>query len=618
MKQKQKRRLARRGATALVFVLLLLGRLTASALEIPPVVSSTSDSLKVHARYLASDELAGRGVGTPGIKLARDYIAREFARYGLRPGGDNGTYLQSFDVTTGVKVAQPTFLSLNGERPLELNAAWVPLGLSKSGKAEGELVFAGYGITAKEYGYDDYEGVDANGKIVLVLRYEPVPKSAKSPFRKAPQFSSYATLRSKANNAREHGATGMILVDLNHTGAEQSELISTGRSLSRGSNSLIAAQVKRRVLEPWLEERGISLAALKEKIDGAERPASVALPNAKVTLAVTLEEFRERAENIVGFIPGSDPRLKNQHIVIGAHYDHLGFGHYGSSDASSQGKVHYGADDNASGTAVLLSIAEQLAITAPKPARAVVFVAFSGEELGLNGSRHYTNQPVLPLSSAIAMINLDMVGRLRDNRLTVFGTRSAREISAIFAVEAGKLGLEIRESDGIGRSDNMSFYNKKVPAVHFFTGTHADYHRPSDTWDKLNYEGMNRISALVLAIAGRFANTPAAFQFVALPSRPPGRDAGAGLVSRTYLGSIPDYDGGNDGVRLAGVSPGSPAAVAGLREGDVITHFAGASIENIEDLMGQLSTRKPGDEVEIVILRAGLARTLRATLAARD
>ena len=192
MRRKQKRSLGRARVTALVFVLLFLGRPSASALEIPQVVASAWDSLKVHARYLASDELTGRGVDTPGIKLARDYIAREFARYGLRPGGDNATYLQSFDVATGVKVAQPTLLSLNGETPLELNAAWVPLGLSKSGKAEGELVFAGYGVTAKEYGYDDYEGLDANGKIVLVLRYEPVPKSDKSPFRKAPQFSSYA------------------------------------------------------------------------------------------------------------------------------------------------------------------------------------------------------------------------------------------------------------------------------------------------------------------------------------------------------------------------------------------------------------------------------------------
>ncbi len=237
---------------------------------------------------------------------------------------------------------------------------------------------------------------------------------------------------------------------------------------------------------------------------------------------------------------------------------------------------------------------QQLATADPKPARAVVLVAFSGEELGLYGSRHYTDQPALPIAPPRAMINLDMVGRLRDNRVTVFGTRSAKEISAIVSEEAGNLGLAVSESDGIGRSDNMSFYNKKVPALHFFTGTHGDYHRPSDTWDKLNYEGMSRIGALVLAVTGRFANTPQPFQFVALASRPRGRETAEGAGLRSYLGSIPDYEGANDGVKLAGVSPGSPAALAGLQGGDVITEFAGARIQNIEDLMEQLSTKTAG------------------------
>jgi hypothetical protein len=618
MNQTAQRVFRHTSVTFLIFGVLVSAWFSAAALESSRPALGESGALKSHVRYLASEELTGRGVGTPGIKLARDYIAGEFARYGLRPGGDKGTYLQPLQVTTGVKIAQPTSLSIRGETPLELHTAWTPLGLSKSGTAEGELVFAGYGITAKEYGYDDYDGIDVKGKIVLVLRYEPVPKNDKSPFGKSPRFSTYAALRSKANNARDHGATGMILVDLNQTGAERSELISTRRSLSGGGNGVVAAQVKRSVIEPWLEARGISLTALKEKIDGAERPASMVLANITVALTVTLEQFREQAENVVAFVPGSDPRLKSEHIVIGAHYDHLGYGHYGSSDTHSEGKIHYGADDNASGTAVLLRVAEQLATAEPGPRRSIVFVAFSGEELGLHGSRHYANQAAFPLSGAKVMINLDMVGRLRDDRLTVFGTRSAKEISPIVAEEARKLGLEVRESDGIGRSDNMSFYNKKVPALHFFTGTHADYHRPSDTWEKLNYDGMSRVSALVLAVARRFASTSERMEFVALPSRPPGPGMGDGTPVRTYLGSIPDYDGGNDGVRLAGVSPGSPAALAGLREGDVIKQFAGVKIENIEDLMAQLGSKKPGDEVEIVVLRASRPHTTKVTLAVRN
>jgi hypothetical protein len=618
MRQGRNPRFPRSAFSALLLPLLFFGWLSAAVSEAPSGGDLTKHELAAHARYLASDELTGRGVGTPGIELARDYIAREFARYGLQPGGDNSGYLQTFEVTTGVKVAEPSFLRLHGYKTPPLHSDWIPLGLSQSGRAEGELVFAGYGISAKDYGYDDYHGIDVRGKIVLVLRYEPVPKNPNSPFRKAPQFSRHATLRSKASNAREHGARAMLLVDLNQSAGRDEELIPPSHSLARSDASLIAAQVKRSAIEPWLEQRGISLAALKEKIDGSERPASIALPELKVSLAVTLHEIRGRADNVVGYLPGSDRHVEPEHIVIGAHFDHLGLGSYGAVETRSRGKIHHGADDNASGTAVLLSVARQLASAQKRPARSVVFVAFSAEELGLHGSRHYTTRPALPIESAVAMINLDMVGRLRENRLTAFGSRSASALSGVISEQAAKLALEIRESDAIGRSDNLSFYNKKVPAVHFFTGMHSDYHRPTDTWDKLNYDGMSRIGALVLAVTERLANSPETPAFVALSSRPPGLRTSDGPRLRSYLGSVPEYDAANDGVKLAAVAPGSPAANAGLRPGDIITHFAGARIESIDDLMGQLNSKKPGEEVEIIVRRAERDHTVKATLTARD
>jgi Peptidase family M28/PDZ domain/PA domain len=608
------KRVFRRGkAAVLVYCLTLLASISASALEIPRAPAVATDTLRVHTRYLASDELTGRGVETAGIKLARDYIMREFTKYGLRPGGDNGSFLQSFDVTTGVKVVQPTELVAPGA-PLVLNADWTPLGLSASGNVAGELVFAGYGITDKESGYDDYDGVDAKGKIVLLLRYEPPPKDAKGPFRKAPHYSRHAMLRAKTTNARAHGAAGMILVDLDYAGDEPRELIDTSGSIWRGGKSLVAAQVKRRVVARWLESDGVSLASLKAKIDGTGRPASRPLPGSKIALTVTLQEIRDRTENVLAVLPGSDESLKKEHIIVGAHYDHLGFGHYGIIDSSAEGEIHHGADDNASGLAVLLSVAEQLSRVEPKPARTIVFAAFSGEELGLFGSRHYVNHPTLALASTKAMINLDMVGRLRDERLTIFGAHSGKDLSAIVNQEGRRLGLEIQESDAIGRSDNVSFYNKKIPTLHFFTGGHADYHRPSDTWDKLNYDGMSRISALVLATARRLADTAEAPQFVALPLRP---RTGNAPALRSYLGSIPVYDGGSDGVKLAGVSAESPAARAGLHEGDVIIRFAGIKIQNVEDLMAQLSAKNPGDEVEIVVRRGAQSVTVRAVLRVR-
>lgn len=608
----------RAGVLGLVAAIAVLFAFSAWTLEdAPSLFPSSVEVLKNHARFLASEKLNGRALDTPGIALARDYIASEFARLGLQPGGDNGTYLQRFEVATGVRVKQPASLMLDNRPALTLGQDWTPLGFSASGKVEAEVVFAGYGITAKDYGYDDYKDIDVKGKIVIVMRYEPPPKNNNSPFRKSPNYSVHAALRAKASNARDHGAAGMILVDLDHQGDAQRELISTSNSLWRGGNSLIAAQARRGPLEQWLEGHGVSLVKLREKIDREEQPASMDVSAGQATLQINLEEIRQSAENVIAILPGSDPYLKKESVVIGAHYDHIGLGHYGTRDTNTQGQVHHGADDNASGTAIVLELARRLSRSDSRPARSIVFAAFSAEELGLFGSRHYVNQPAVPLSSTKAMINLDMVGRLRDGRVTVFGTRSAEEFSGIVKTAASEIGLEISESDGIGRSDHMSFYAKKIPAMHFFTGVHADYHRPSDTWDKLNFEGMAKITELLLTTVRSIANTGAPVNFVSLPSAPLAQATNEGTLSTTYLGSIPDYSGADEGVRLAGVSAGSPAALAGLRQGDVIIQFAETKVQNLEDLMLALGSKQPGDEVEITVLRGTQPLKLKAVLRAR-
>jgi aminopeptidase YwaD len=605
---------------ATVLIGLTLGATATAALTAwtagpPAQARSAIAEIEKHAKYLASEQLTGRGVDTPGIKLARDYIAAEFARYGLKPGGEHGSYFQAFDVAVGVTVKEPSGFRLASEAPLALSKQWVPLGLSASNKVEAELVFAGYGITIKDYGYDDYAGVDVKGKIVVVLRYEPPPKNASSPFKQYPEYSLHSALRTKANNARDHGAIGMILVDMNRPRDNQ-ELLSTSSSLWRGGRSLVAAQVKRQVIEDRLAVLGISLSALKKKIDGAEKPASMPLTGLSAALQVTLEEVRERAENVVAVLPGSDASLREENIVIGAHYDHLGFGHFGARDTKAAGTIHFGADDNASGTAVLLELARRFAQLPVKPARSVVFVAFSAEELGLHGSRHFVDQ-ARSITATKVMINLDMVGRLRDDRLTVFGTRSGQNFSHIVVSIAGRLGLNVSESDDVGRSDHLSFYNRKIPVLHFFTGTHKDYHRASDTWDKLNYEGMAKVSELVMASALHIAATREPIDFVSLPSRPPRGGRADERSLNTYLGSIPEYGVNAEGVQLAGVMEGSPAAVAGLRPGDVIIRLARRNIQSIEDLTAALGAQKPGDEVEIIALRAGSRVAFKAILRAR-
>ena len=578
--------------------------------------TTAADELLTHGKFLAAPELSGRGVGTPGIATARDYIAAEFAKYGLLPGGDNNSYLQSFDVAVGVQVKEPSSLALGRESALRLHEDWLPLGLSSSAKVEAEAVFAGYGITAKDYGYDDYAGVDVRGKIVVVLRYEPPPKNNQSPFRKSPDFSTHAALRTKANNAREHGAVGMILVDMDSRSEPKAELMSLRSSLWRSGNSMVAAQIKRQVADKWFAALGFSLQDLKEKIDRDERPASLALPGAKLSLQVSLQEERERAANVVAMLPGKESQMQKDYVVIGAHYDHLGLGHYGTRDQSTAGQIHHGADDNASGTAVLLQLARRLSQIEPKPARAIVFVAFSAEELGLHGSRHFVAK--WPQSGSIkSMVNLDMVGRLREDRITVFGIRSSPPFDAIVSAGAKQLGLQTNQPDGVGPSDHLSFYNKQIPVLHFFTGSHTDYHRPSDTWDKLNYPGMAKVGDLVLGSVLAIAALPEAPAFVSLPARIPSSSTGERRVGGVYLGIIPEYSRSIDGVLLAGVAPESPAAAAGLREGDVIIQLADKKISNIEDLTDVLGAYKPADQVTIMVQRNNRTSALETTLGSR-
>lgn len=502
------------------FGVSLVFLLTGWTTKVAPPQSSPAAELSAHVRYLASDELAGRAVGTPGIGLARNYIGQELARYGLLPGGDDGTYFQAVEAVTDVTLEDGNETVIADTR-LAPGRDWTPLGFSASAKVQGELVFVGYGVTAEAYGYDDYAGMDVKGKIVVVLRYEPPPKDGRSPFRKAPRYSRHAALRAKATNARNHGAAGMILVDLASIEEGEKELIPLRRTAARSDSGLVIVQVSRRSLEKALPGTGASLKALKEKIDRDEKPASILL-GANGSLDIRLGRITAKTDNVIGILPGSDPNGNGEHIVVGAHYDHIGLGHFGTRDAGTQGRIHYGADDNASGTAVLLWAARELSRRPHPLPVTVVFVAFTGEELGLYGSRQYVTRPPRPLQSAKAMINLDMVGRLRNNRLMVAGADTAKEFHDILHRAALNLALEM--TSGVGRSDHASFYDLNVPVLHFFTGGHEDYHRPTDTWEKLNVEGMEKVGRFTLLTVEKIAGSGGPLTFLRLPSKANGRE----------------------------------------------------------------------------------------------
>jgi hypothetical protein len=319
--------------------------------------------------------------------------------------------------------------------------------------------------------------------------------------------------------------------------------------------------------------------------------------------------------NVVALLPGSDPRLREEVIVVGAHYDHLGHGAFGSlAGAEEAGQVHNGADDNASGVAALLRVAALLADQ--PPARSVLFLAFTGEESGLLGSAHFTREPTIPLTAMRAMLNMDMVGRLEDGPLIVYGVETAAEWQGKLEAEAAALELDLAlRAEGFGPSDHTSFYVVDIPVLHFFTNTHGDYHRPSDDWERIDADGLERISWLVAAMVQRLGTPEARLTLQRGAGEPP-RQGGRG-GSGAWLGTVPDFAGAARGVLLGGVTAGSPAEAAGLRRGDVLIRLGDHEIGDLEAFTEALRRHQPGDEVELVVLRDGAELNVRATLGRR-
>lgn len=565
-------------------------------------------------KALADPALEGRASGTPGAERAVRLIAEEFGRLGLRPGGDGGSYLQTFEVVTGIRVAGPTTLQVafgGATRGFSAGPDFLPYAFSESGEAEGELVFAGYGITAPDLGYDDYAGLDVRGKVVLIMTHEPRERDPVGPFRK-PEALHYTQLRHKAINARERGAVGIIVVpDPHHP--EETPRPPRGTTAPWG---ILAVYTSRRVADLLLAPTSRSLADLQAEIDRALAPRSTAVPGTRVRLAVGLLRERGLASNVVGILPGSDPGLRHEAVVIGAHYDHLGRGSQFSLAPERADEVHPGADDNASGTAAVIGLARAFA-AAGGTRRSLVFVAFAGEELGLLGSTHYVKRPPIPLADTGAMVNLDSVGRMQGRRLFALGVGSGSGLREL--VEEASRGVEVElafREDAFGPSDHTPFYARGRPVLFFFTGTHPDYHRPTDIWEKINAEGLRTVVRVAFRTIRLLADRPErpAFVRVTGPPRPRGGGGGYG----PYFGSVPDFsDSDTPGIRLVDVQPGSPAERAGLRSGDIIVRFAGVTVRTLDDYVFALRSRRPGETVEVVYLRNGVERRADAVLETR-
>ena len=588
-------------------------------------------ALLERVRILASPEMEGRASGTPGGARAADYIAQEFRKIGLEPLGDQGGYLQAFEVTTGVRLGAENRLSLEfgvrdqgsgGERKrYEAGVFFNPFGFSDEGNSSGEVVFAGYGITAPELQYDDYAGLDVQDKIVLVMTHEPQEKNEQGPFRK-PEAFQYTEIRYKVINAREHGARGIIVVtDPNNHEGEKEELFVI-RGTAGASAGIVAVNALREVAEAVLSPTGKSLAELQKEIDEKLKPRSFLIPGVIAHLQVSLIREKGRAANVIGVLPGRDPTLRGEAVVIGAHYDHLGRGGETSLAPDRYGEIHPGADDNASGVAGVIALAEAFARSGAR--RTLIFVAFDGEEMGLLGSSHYVKNPPWPLEKTYAMINLDGIGRLENDRLYILGVDSGKGLRSLVQetanVEAtGRSPLLHMRGDGFGPSDHTSFYAKGRPVLMFSTGPHLDYHRPSDTPEKINRGGLEKVVRLIFRTVAKLADRAEPLTFVRARGEPPRASRREGAPGYgAYFGSIPDFsESPIPGVRLSGVRPGSPAEKAGLQAGDIIVKFGGVTIRNLDDLLYALRSKRPGDIVEVLYLRDGQEQKGQATLEER-
>jgi Tol biopolymer transport system component len=556
-------------------------------------------------QILASDRMEGRGLGTHGIELAADWIESQLSAVS-KPAFPNHSYRQPFDVKTGV--ARAVGNQLTGVA----DADWAPLGMSSSGPFQGEVVFVGYGIAAPPLNYDDYAGIDLKGKVALMLRYEPQERDEKSVFDgKRP--SRWSAMRYKILQARERGATAVIFV----TGPMQDEgkdflpvLKNDGPQSPAGIPVL---QVKTSVAQKWID-----IAQFQKDVDADLKPRSRVLP---MTLGgrVALKNTFATTANLAGILPGLGT-LKDEVIVLGAHYDHLGYGGEGSMKPNIHA-IHNGADDNASGTVAVLLAAKRIAeLTAnAKNRRTILFTLFSAEEAGLGGSAWFVDHPPVAIDRIVAMVNLDMVGDLRNDELVALGVESAPEWKSILEPVAAADNLTLAErGDGYGPSDQTSFYAKRIPVVHFFTGAHERYHTPEDKWDTLNYAGAAKVTEFTAGVVAALAKSAAAPKYARVAAAPAleGDSRGYGA----YLGTIPDFramDAASGGVLLADVRAGGPADLAGIRGGDRIISMAGTRIENLYDMTYALQDHKPGQTIDVVVMRNGDQKTLRATLGTR-
>jgi len=586
-------RINRHAVFAFVFLALLAAAST-------PAPQADPNRYLNDVKTLASPNMEGRGAGTKGLMRAQHLIEKRYKELHLDPAGTNG-YAQPFTVSTGARLKSDNQCSISQgstRTELKIERDCVPFSFSSSGRLDALVVFAGYGATADEFHYDDYAGLDAKDKIVVVLRYEPSGFAEKSGHQGLTQHSQLIT---KAINARNHGAKALVIVNGKLGDGEEDLLTRFGSVSGPEDVGVEMVQVKNAIADSWFQAAGKSLKQVQDEINSGTKPASFAFPdNLRLALNIDIETTHATVDNVLAWLPGQT----DEYVIIGAHYDHLGRGNFDSLAPSQIGQIHPGADDNASGTAGVLELARLLSPQRGQLKRSILFMNFAGEELGLLGSAAWVKTPTRPLAKAVAMINMDMIGRIRDDKVYIGGVGTGSTFKSMLEQAQKESPFKVEYSaGGYSSSDHTSFVSKKIPVLFFFSGLHSDYHKPSDTWDKINAPSAARLLDLVENVAVQLADAPEppAFQVVA-EEKPPG---GGGACYDPYFGSIPDFGQEVNGVKFSDVKPNSPAAKAGLKAGDILVQFGDKPIKNLYDFTDALRRSKVGDVVEVKVMRDG-------------
>lgn len=572
-----------------------------SLIWFPTIAQVSADFSKTvvrnHIEYLASDALKGRKTGTPEALAAAEYIREQFRNSGLKLLSDNG--FQHFEVVTGITLGDKNLLEIDGQS-LIAGEDFTPLPFSKNGNLSAPVVFIGYGfdITDDDFRWNDYENMDMTGKWAMILRGAPQPETDSD------RFAGSVDERFKVMIAQDNGAAGVIFISGEQLDKDD-KLLRLSYDRSPATSGIPVIHLKRSVADQFITDDKMQIATLEENINRNMQPNSFDI-SVTVTAHVDLKKEHVIAQNVVAMIEGSDPDIHDQFVVIGAHFDHLGMGGRGSGSRTPDTvAVHYGADDNASGVAGIIALANYFAATDKAPARSIVFAAFDAEEMGLIGSRHFVNEPLIDLKKVTAMINFDMIGRLREtNTISIGGTGTSLETEEILNQLAEKYPLTLNYSkEGFGPSDHAAFYSNDIPVFFISTGAHADYHTPRDHPAGINAEGMIKVLDFSAGLVEQLSNHDEMLTFQE-----------AGPSSRTdhrynfkvTLGIMPDMtSSGNDGLRVDAVRPGAPASSGGMQKGDIITAIDGNPVGNIYDYMGRLKNLEPGQVITVDVTRNG-------------